>query len=210
MTDPDSSDYPAARAIINRMGFNNRGAQALADRLAAAGVARGNMAVGIPIGISIGKTKNVPLADAIEDYLASLRMLAPYADYLAINISSPNTPGLRSLQDSQPLADLIQALVTEAWRLAAGDPPMPIFVKVAPDLTESALEDVGRRVQRRRSRGTDRDEYDRGPGRPPAGEPLGRRVLAVCPEPRSPDEPSRSSASSLDARRCRSSGWAAS
>jgi dihydroorotate dehydrogenase len=100
------------------------------------------MAVGIPIGISIGKTKNVPMADAIEDYLASLRILAPYADYVAVNISSPNTPGLRSLHDARPLADLIQALVTEAWRLAAGDPPVPIFVKVAPDLTESALEDV--------------------------------------------------------------------
>ena len=133
---------PESRAIINRMGFNNRGAQALAHRLAGAGVARGNMAVGIPLGISIGKTKSVPLADATEDYLTSLRTLAPYADYLAINVSSPNTPGLRSLQDSQPLADLITTLVTEAWRLAAGAPPIPIFVKVAPDLTEPALEDV--------------------------------------------------------------------
>ena len=133
---------PESGAIINRMGFNNRGAQALAHRLAGAGVARGNMAVGIPLGISIGKTKSVPLADATEDYLTSLRTLAPYADYLAINVSSPNTPGLRSLQDSQPLADLITTLVTEAWRLAAGAPPIPIFVKVAPDLTEPALEDV--------------------------------------------------------------------
>jgi dihydroorotate dehydrogenase len=133
---------PRSGAIINRMGFNNRGAQTLADRLAAAGIARGNMAVGIPIGISIGKTKNVPLADATEDYLASLRALAPYADYLAVNVSSPNTPGLRALQDKRTLADLITALVAEAWRLAAGDLPVPIFVKVAPDLSETALEDV--------------------------------------------------------------------
>jgi dihydroorotate dehydrogenase len=133
---------PRSGAIINRMGFNNRGAQTLADRLAAAGIARGNMAVGIPIGISIGKTKNVPLADATEDYLASLRALAPYADYLAVNVSSPNTPGLRALQDQRTLADLITALVAEAWRLAAGDLPVPIFVKVAPDLSETALEDV--------------------------------------------------------------------
>jgi dihydroorotate dehydrogenase len=133
---------PDSRAIINRMGFNNRGAQALADRLAAAGVNRGNMAVGIPIGISIGKTKNVPLAGATQDYLISLRTLAPYADYLAINVSSPNTPGLRALQDASALAELITTLVTEAWRLAAGRPPVPIFVKVAPDLTEAALEDV--------------------------------------------------------------------
>lgn len=133
---------PASRAIINRMGFNNQGAQALAGRLAAAGVSRGNMAVGIPIGISIGKTKNVPVAAATEDYLASLRTLAPYADYLAINVSSPNTPGLRSLQDPQALANLITTLVAEAWQLAAGGLPVPIFVKVAPDLTEAALEDV--------------------------------------------------------------------
>jgi dihydroorotate dehydrogenase len=133
---------PESAAIINRMGFNNRGAQALADRLAAAGVVRGNMGVGIPIGISIGKTKTVALAEATEDYLASLRLLTPYADYFAINVSSPNTPGLRSLQDAQSLAELITALVAEAWQLAAGGPPVPIFVKVAPDLTESALEDL--------------------------------------------------------------------
>jgi dihydroorotate dehydrogenase len=133
---------PESRAIINRMGFNNHGAQALADRLAVAGVSRGNMAVGIPIGISIGKTKNVPVAEATEDYLASLRTLAPYADYLAINVSSPNTPGLRSLQDPTALADLITALVAEAWQLAVGGLPAPIFVKVAPDLTDAALEDV--------------------------------------------------------------------
>jgi dihydroorotate dehydrogenase len=129
-------------AIINRMGFNNRGAQTLADRLAAAGIARGNLAVGIPIGISIGKTKNVPLTEATEDYLTSLRTLTPYADYLAVNVSSPNTPGLRSLQDARALEELITALVSEAWRLADGDPPVPIFVKVAPDLTEAALEDL--------------------------------------------------------------------
>ncbi len=133
---------PEAQAIINRMGFNNRGAHALADRLAAAGVRRGNLAVGIPIGISIGKTKRVPLAEATEDYLESLRVIAPYADYLAVNVSSPNTPGLRSLQDARTLAQLLTALVTEAWQLAAGGPPVPIFVKVSPDLTEEALEDV--------------------------------------------------------------------
>jgi dihydroorotate dehydrogenase len=124
------------------MGFNNPGAQALANRLAAAGVSRGNTAVGIPIGISIGKTKNVALEDATEDYLASLRILAPYADYFAINVSSPNTPGLRSLQDPEALRGLITALVTEAWQLAAGGLPVPILVKVSPDLSEAALEDV--------------------------------------------------------------------
>ena len=133
---------PESRAIINRMGFNNLGASALAERLAAAGVSRGNLAVGIPIGISTGKTKTVPLAEAAQDYLTSLRTVARYADYLAINVSSPNTPGLRSLQDPRTLAELISTLVNEAWRLADGGPPVPIFVKMAPDLTEAALEEV--------------------------------------------------------------------
>jgi dihydroorotate dehydrogenase len=133
---------PESSAIINRMGFNNLGAPALADRLAAAGVGRGNLAIGIPVGISIGKTKKVLMADAVEDYLASLHTVARYADYLAINVSSPNTPGLRSLQDAGTLAGLISALVNEAWRLAEGGAPVPIFVKVAPDLTEAALEEV--------------------------------------------------------------------
>jgi dihydroorotate dehydrogenase len=129
-------------AIINRMGFNNHGAQALADRLAAAGVARGNRRVGIPLGVSIGKTRIVPLAEATEDYLRSLRILAPYADYLAVNVSSPNTPGLRSLQDADHLGELIKTLVAAAWRLAEPGPPLPILVKLAPDLTDSALEEA--------------------------------------------------------------------
>jgi dihydroorotate dehydrogenase len=133
---------PESRAIINRMGFNNRGAQALANRLASAGISRGNMAVAIPIGISIGKTKDTPLTHATEDYLTSLRTVAAYADYVAVNVSSPNTPGLRSLQDPEALAELIKSLVMEAWQLAAGGLPVPIFVKVAPDLTEAALEEV--------------------------------------------------------------------
>jgi dihydroorotate dehydrogenase len=133
---------PESRAIINRMGFNNRGAVALAERLTAVGVSRGNLAVGIPIGISIGKTKEVPLTEAAEDYLTSLRTVARYADYVAINVSSPNTPGLRDLQNARTLAELISALVNEAWQLAAGRSPVPIFVKVAPDLTETALEEV--------------------------------------------------------------------
>ena len=131
---------PQSRALVNRMGFNNRGAAALAVRLRAAGVARGNRAVGIPVGVSIGKTKFTPLGDATGDYLTSLRLLAPYADYLAVNVSSPNTPGLRSLQDADALAELLGALVAEARALSATDPPLPILVKLAPDLTEDALE----------------------------------------------------------------------
>ena len=123
-----------SRAILNRMGFNNAGATALADSLDRAGVRRGNRAVGIPLGVSLGKSKAVPLAAAAEDYLCSLRILAPYADYLAVNVSSPNTPGLRSLQEGGTLAELLTALT------AASD--VPIFVKIAPDLTEDALEEA--------------------------------------------------------------------
>ena len=133
---------PASGGIVNRMGFNNAGAQALADRLATAGVARGNDRVGIPLGISIGKTKITPLAEAEQDYLRSLRILAPYADYVAVNVSSPNTPGLRSLQDAETLDRLIRTLVGEAWTLADGATPVPIFVKLAPDLSNDALEEA--------------------------------------------------------------------
>ncbi|MDO5736145.1 MAG: quinone-dependent dihydroorotate dehydrogenase [Propionibacteriaceae bacterium] len=122
-----------SRAIINRMGFNNRGAAAMAAQLSELGVARGNRALGIPLGISIGKTKVVPLEAATEDYLASLELVAPYADYIAVNVSSPNTPGLRSLQSADDLASLLQALVANA------PDALPVFVKLAPDLSPDGL-----------------------------------------------------------------------
>lgn len=133
----------ASRAVINRMGFNNPGAAAVAATLAARGVYRGNAVAGLPVGISIGKTKAVAVEDAIGDYLTSLRTLAPHADYIAVNVSSPNTPGLRSLQDGGALVGLVEALVSEARLLATGgDVPVPIFVKVAPDLTNDQLDEV--------------------------------------------------------------------
>ncbi|MDF1489959.1 quinone-dependent dihydroorotate dehydrogenase [Tessaracoccus caeni] len=129
-----------SRGIVNRMGFNNRGAAALAATLEGYGVRRGNYATGIPLGISIGKTKLVGLGEATDDYLASLRILAPYADYLAVNVSSPNTPGLRSLQAASELKQLIDALTTAAKQRAGVDgTPVPIFVKLAPDLSGSDL-----------------------------------------------------------------------
>ena len=124
---------PASQALVNRMGFNNQGAEALARTLRRAGVARGNLAAGLPLGISIGKTKVVPLEEAVDDYLASLTAVAGVADYVAINVSSPNTPGLRTLQDAGTLADLVSALVGRAAELAAD--PVPVFVKLAPDLS---------------------------------------------------------------------------
>ncbi len=146
-----------SKALINRMGFNNPGAAAVAATLAARNVYRGNRGAGIPIGISIGKTKLIELEDAVEDYLTSLRLLAPHADYVAVNVSSPNTPGLRSLQDAGALGDLLAALMGEAAAFEAvtvpeeprgtggvtkGEGPLPIFVKVAPDLSDGQLDEV--------------------------------------------------------------------
>ncbi|AVT40315.1 quinone-dependent dihydroorotate dehydrogenase [Plantactinospora sp. BB1] len=118
---------PESAAVINRMGFNNAGAEALAARLAAL-----RRPLGVPLGISLGKSKVTPLDDAVADYLASYRALAPYGDYFAVNVSSPNTPGLRALQDRAHLDALLTALVGEK----------PVLVKIAPDLTEPAIAEL--------------------------------------------------------------------
>ncbi|MEV6301749.1 quinone-dependent dihydroorotate dehydrogenase [Actinoplanes sp. NPDC051861] len=115
-----------SEAIINRMGFNNEGAAALAERLAALGP------LPVPLGVSLGKSKVTPLEDAVDDYLTSYRLLHPYADYIAVNVSSPNTPGLRTLQDRDSIAALLKAL----------SGPVPVLVKIAPDLTEPAIADL--------------------------------------------------------------------
>jgi dihydroorotate dehydrogenase len=117
---------PASGALVNRMGFNNAGAAALAARLAAYGP------LPVPLGISLGKSKLTPLPEAVGDYLASLRELRRFADYVAVNVSSPNTPGLRGLQDAAHLRELLAAL-REAAR------GTPLLVKIAPDLTEPAV-----------------------------------------------------------------------
>jgi dihydroorotate dehydrogenase len=116
-------------AIINRMGFNNAGADALAARLEALGP------IGVPLGISIGKSKVTPVEQAVEDYVHSMRALRRYADYVAINVSSPNTPGLRGLQDRAALDELVAAVRAEAGRT-------PLLVKIAPDLTDEAISEV--------------------------------------------------------------------
>ncbi|QFZ22604.1 quinone-dependent dihydroorotate dehydrogenase [Saccharothrix syringae] len=123
----------ASEAIINRMGFNNDGAQALADRLARLGP------LSVPLGISLGKSKVTPVEEAVEDYQVSLRALYRFGDYFAVNISSPNTPGLRSLQDRGALTELLGGLNATARELAGGAAPKPILVKIAPDLTDEAI-----------------------------------------------------------------------
>lgn len=116
---------PASEAIINRMGFNNAGASALADRLAKLGP------LGVPLGISLGKSRATPVDQAIDDYRDSLRVLRDHADYVAVNVSSPNTPGLRDLQDRVAL----DALVGELRR----ETTVPLLVKIAPDLSDEAI-----------------------------------------------------------------------
>lgn len=132
--------YPALRAVVNRYGFPNIGAEAIARRIAA-GPARGRRVA--PLGINIGKSKVVDPADreaVARDYLASFAALAPLADYVAVNISSPNTPGLRTLQDRGPLLALLGALQRANRGLADG--ARPIFLKIAPDLNPRQLDDI--------------------------------------------------------------------
>jgi dihydroorotate dehydrogenase len=120
---------PDDRALLNRMGFNNHGAAALSQRLA-------DHRPDVPIGVNIGKTKAVPAADAVEDYRASARLVAPLASYLVVNVSSPNTPGLRDLQAVESLRPILSAVLDEA----SGT---PVLVKIAPDVSDSDVDDIG-------------------------------------------------------------------
>lgn len=118
----------ADRAVINRMGFNNGGAASAARRLA-----RLRSVPGRPVlGVNIGKSRVVGVDHAIDDYLESTRLLAPLADYLVVNVSSPNTPGLRGLQELDKLAPLLVAVKKAAGRT-------PLLVKIAPDLTDDEV-----------------------------------------------------------------------
>jgi dihydroorotate dehydrogenase len=121
------------RAVINRMGFNNRGAAEAVERLRARA---GKPRTGI-VGINIGANKDSP--DRIADYALMTRLMAPFADYLAVNISSPNTPGLRTLQDETALTALVGAVLE-----ARGTPGPPVFLKVAPDLQPADIDAIAR------------------------------------------------------------------
>lgn len=118
---------PDDRALVNRMGFNNHGAGA------AAGILRGRRGM-IPIGANIGKTKVTPAAEAAADYTASATLLGPLADFLVVNVSSPNTPGLRDLQaveSLRPILSAVQSVVS-----------IPVLVKIAPDLSDDDIDAV--------------------------------------------------------------------
>jgi dihydroorotate dehydrogenase len=117
------------------MGFNNDGAEVVARRLAARREARRRRDV--VVGVNIGKTKAVPEAEAVADYEKSTRLLAPYADYLVVNVSSPNTPGLRDLQAVDRLEPLLDAVRRQAD--AVTDTHLPLLVKIAPDLADKDI-----------------------------------------------------------------------
>ncbi len=130
---------PADGAVINRMGFPNGGVAAAVPRLRALAEHPHDFV----LGVSLGKQKETPLADAAGDYIAVMRAVHAYADYLAVNISSPNTPGLRELQGGRYLERLLGALVAENRGLAAADKPSPpLWVKVAPDLEPREVDEI--------------------------------------------------------------------
>lgn len=125
------------RALINRMGFNNEGIEAMADRLRAAR-SDGRRPV---VGVNIGKNKSTPLESAADDYRAAALELAPHADYIAVNVSSPNTPGLRGLQDEAQLEPILSGVV----EAAAG---VPVLVKISPDLDDDQIVGIAQLVTR--------------------------------------------------------------
>jgi dihydroorotate dehydrogenase len=127
--------YAAQEALINRLGFNNDGSDAVAARVWALR-ASGHWPA-IPVGINIGKSKITPIENAVDDYLYSFRLLAPQADYIVLNVSSPNTPGLRSLQERDALEKLLVAIRRENETVRK-----PVLLKIAPDLSIAELEQI--------------------------------------------------------------------
>jgi dihydroorotate dehydrogenase len=132
---------PDQQGLINRLGFNNRGAAAVARELQ---LCIAGHRPPIPLGINLGKSRDTPIDAAVDDYRLSLAALFDSADYFVINVSSPNTPGLRDLQDEARLGPLLEALQADNRSLAAarGVAPRPLLVKVAPDLSDEGLRAV--------------------------------------------------------------------
>src|SRR5215470_14126005 len=126
---------PEQQALINRLGFNNDGADAIAERLRK--LRESGRWPAVPVGINIGKSRVTPLEQATHDYLYSFRALRDFADYIALNVSSPNTPGLRELQEPEKLSELLYAIGNEA-----GTPRKPLIVKISPDLSVAELKSV--------------------------------------------------------------------
>ena len=127
---------PKDRGLINRMGFNNHGVVAAAQRLK-------NRPAGLVVGGNIGKNKDTPNEQAAQDYVVSLRALHPVVDFFTVNISSPNTPGLRALQSLEPLRELLREVLEER---DVHQPRRPVWVKLAPDLTNEELVDTAQLI----------------------------------------------------------------
>lgn len=125
-------------ALINRMGFNNEGADEIAKRMSKLRSSNAKLPV---IGVNIGKSKVTELFDAVSDYEYSTRVLAPLADYIAVNVSSPNTPGLRSLQEIEQLEPILKAVIAESRS-------KPVLVKIAPDLSDDEVVKVAALVRK--------------------------------------------------------------
>ncbi len=126
---------PEQNALINRLGFNNDGADAIAHRLNK--LKRSGRWPEVPVGINIGKSMNTPITEATADYLYSFRALRDFADYIVLNVSSPNTPGLRELQGPDALAELLHAIGEKNLITRK-----PVVVKIAPDLSPDELEQI--------------------------------------------------------------------
>ena len=131
---------PAQQALINRMGFNNDGAEAIAARLAR--LRASGRWPSVPIGLNIGKTKITPIEEAAADYLSSFEKLFPFADYFVLNVSSPNTPGLRALQDREALDQLLGVIQRRNRELSPASRLRPVLLKIAPDLEFSQIEEI--------------------------------------------------------------------
>ncbi len=126
--------YPQQHALINRMGFNNDGASAIGTRLQS--LRDSGRWPKIPVGINLGKSKITPLEEATADYLASFKKLFPFGDYFVLNVSSPNTPGLRKLQDRAALDELLREVQT------VNNARKPLLLKIAPDLELAQIEEI--------------------------------------------------------------------
>ena len=127
--------FPERQALVNRLGFNNDGADVVAERMHK--LRESGRWPAVPVGINIGKSKATALEDAADDYLYSFRLVSEFADYIALNVSSPNTPGLRELQGPAALSQLLRAIRNENRKN-----PKPVLVKIAPDLSSNELEEI--------------------------------------------------------------------
>jgi dihydroorotate dehydrogenase len=169
-------------AVINRMGFNNDGAEVVARRLAA------YRSLHIPIGVNVGKGRDTPLENAADDYAKGISVFYSHADYLTINASSPNTKDLRRLQEKERLQTLLDTVQATISACAKGRTPKPVLLKIAPDVTESELDDI-LSVAESKVQGLiignttiERPEYLRSPHRVEAGGLSGKPLTKRTPQ----------------------------